>query len=448
MIEHLAVAINEKDAQEKTLFVPELEDISESVVKDLFLLSITHGAYDGRTRYLLQKLASILKISPQNVVRLELDCARELHEIVAKHKNHDTLLGSSSIFNVTNESTSSDPSEDNDEPNSLRGETPDLESDSVDLHLEAAEAAIEHKHADADQGRLETTSHHAMTAEAQHEIEQKATSMSDNSAATGDDNAPQQVAAEEAIAALKEGTPKPEPVATAKEDTPKPELKEPPPVPPPASRFCVDMTERKSKTLTALPSRVMKHRPTAIFSRSLASSTLMPTFSSMSAEDPIETSALFGDRSDIAQKRATIDSRLRYVYLGLAAVGGGLAIGLTGGFAAPLVGVGLGGLFGAIGIGGTAAFFGSATGIALITSVFGATGAGIYMLRRLMRSSYPTRRSINISNGPKDTGYRRVLLHATLSPFRTERGENFRHQAVIVLFREARILLQARDAGP
>ncbi|XP_077371176.1 transmembrane and coiled-coil domain-containing protein 4 isoform X2 [Festucalex cinctus] len=63
----------------------------------------------------------------------------------------------------------------------------------------------------------------------------------------------------------------------------------------------------------------------------------------------------------------------RYLLIGLATVGGGTLIGVTGGLAAPLVAAGAGAVIGA----GGAAALGSATGIAIMASLFGAAGAGL-----------------------------------------------------------------------
>uniref|UniRef100_A0A665VCB2 Transmembrane and coiled-coil domains 4 n=1 Tax=Echeneis naucrates TaxID=173247 RepID=A0A665VCB2_ECHNA len=63
----------------------------------------------------------------------------------------------------------------------------------------------------------------------------------------------------------------------------------------------------------------------------------------------------------------------RYLLIGLATVGGGTVIGVTGGLAAPLVAAGAGAVLGA----GGAAALGSATGIAVMASLFGAAGAGL-----------------------------------------------------------------------
>ncbi|XP_066493445.1 transmembrane and coiled-coil domain-containing protein 4 isoform X2 [Tiliqua scincoides] len=63
----------------------------------------------------------------------------------------------------------------------------------------------------------------------------------------------------------------------------------------------------------------------------------------------------------------------RYLLIGLATVGGGTVIGLTGGLAAPLVAAGAATIIGSAG----AAALGSAAGIAVMASLFGAAGAGL-----------------------------------------------------------------------
>ncbi|KAG1651522.1 Transmembrane and coiled-coil domain-containing protein 4 [Nymphon striatum] len=63
----------------------------------------------------------------------------------------------------------------------------------------------------------------------------------------------------------------------------------------------------------------------------------------------------------------------RYMMVGLATLGGGAVIGLTGGLAAPLVAAGAGAIIGGTG----AAVLGSAAGIAIIGSLFGVAGAGL-----------------------------------------------------------------------
>ncbi|NWW54412.1 TMCO4 protein, partial [Pedionomus torquatus] len=63
----------------------------------------------------------------------------------------------------------------------------------------------------------------------------------------------------------------------------------------------------------------------------------------------------------------------RYLLIGLAAVGGGTVIGLTGGLAAPLVAAGAATIIGSAG----AAALGSTAGVAVMASLFGAAGAGL-----------------------------------------------------------------------
>uniref|UniRef100_A0A8D0G8I3 Transmembrane and coiled-coil domains 4 n=1 Tax=Sphenodon punctatus TaxID=8508 RepID=A0A8D0G8I3_SPHPU len=63
----------------------------------------------------------------------------------------------------------------------------------------------------------------------------------------------------------------------------------------------------------------------------------------------------------------------RYLLIGLATVGGGTAIGLTGGLAAPLVAAGAATIIGSAG----AAALGSTAGIAVMASLFGAAGSGL-----------------------------------------------------------------------
>ncbi|XP_040501812.1 transmembrane and coiled-coil domain-containing protein 4 isoform X3 [Ursus maritimus] len=63
----------------------------------------------------------------------------------------------------------------------------------------------------------------------------------------------------------------------------------------------------------------------------------------------------------------------RYLLIGLATVGGGTVIGVTGGLAAPLVAASAATIIGSAG----AAALGSVAGIAVMTSLFGAAGAGL-----------------------------------------------------------------------
>ncbi|XP_042347929.1 LOW QUALITY PROTEIN: transmembrane and coiled-coil domain-containing protein 4 [Plectropomus leopardus] len=79
------------------------------------------------------------------------------------------------------------------------------------------------------------------------------------------------------------------------------------------------------------------------------------------------------EESSRRQKRERGRKLRRYLLIGLATVGGGTVIGVTGGLAAPLVAAGASAVLGA----GGAAALGSATGIAIMASLFGAAGAGL-----------------------------------------------------------------------
>ncbi|OQR80254.1 transmembrane and coiled-coil domain-containing protein 4-like [Tropilaelaps mercedesae] len=78
------------------------------------------------------------------------------------------------------------------------------------------------------------------------------------------------------------------------------------------------------------------------------------------------------ERREIA-KRERNKKIKRYLMIGIATVGGGAVLGLTGGLAAPLVAAGAGAVIGGAG----AAALGSTAGIALISSVMGLAGAGL-----------------------------------------------------------------------
>ncbi|XP_074074353.1 transmembrane and coiled-coil domain-containing protein 4 [Macrotis lagotis] len=75
----------------------------------------------------------------------------------------------------------------------------------------------------------------------------------------------------------------------------------------------------------------------------------------------------------LRKKRENRKKWQRYLLIGLATVGGGTAIGVTGGLAAPFMAAGAAAIIGTSG----AAALGSVTGIAVITSLFGAAGAGL-----------------------------------------------------------------------
>ncbi|NXE70830.1 TMCO4 protein, partial [Calcarius ornatus] len=78
--------------------------------------------------------------------------------------------------------------------------------------------------------------------------------------------------------------------------------------------------------------------------------------------------------AEVSRKKKEKRKKLkRYLLIGLATVGGGTVIGLTGGLAAPLVAAGAATIIGSAG----AAALGSTAGIAVMASLFGAAGAGL-----------------------------------------------------------------------
>ncbi|NWX11461.1 TMCO4 protein, partial [Aegotheles bennettii] len=80
------------------------------------------------------------------------------------------------------------------------------------------------------------------------------------------------------------------------------------------------------------------------------------------------------ETAEVSRKKKERRTRLkRYLLIGLATVGGGTVIGLTGGLAAPLVAAGAATIIGSAG----AAALGSTAGIAVMASLFGAAGAGL-----------------------------------------------------------------------
>ncbi|XP_030319388.1 transmembrane and coiled-coil domain-containing protein 4 [Calypte anna] len=80
------------------------------------------------------------------------------------------------------------------------------------------------------------------------------------------------------------------------------------------------------------------------------------------------------ENAELLRKKKERTKKLkRYLLIGLATVGGGTAIGLTGGLAAPLVAAGAAAVIGSAG----AAALGSTAGIAVMASLFGAAGAGL-----------------------------------------------------------------------
>lgn len=81
----------------------------------------------------------------------------------------------------------------------------------------------------------------------------------------------------------------------------------------------------------------------------------------------------------VVGERNKIESKKRYLYTGLAAIGGAAVIGLTAGIAAPFIGAGIGATlttFGYAGAAGVSSFMVSTGGLALITTGGVLTGGG------------------------------------------------------------------------
>lgn len=83
------------------------------------------------------------------------------------------------------------------------------------------------------------------------------------------------------------------------------------------------------------------------------------------------------DESEHMETRRKQALTRKYVYMGLATVGGGLVIGLSAGLLAPVIGAGLAAGFTTIGVTGTAGFLGGIGGAAIITSAATAAGGTI-----------------------------------------------------------------------
>jgi hypothetical protein len=86
------------------------------------------------------------------------------------------------------------------------------------------------------------------------------------------------------------------------------------------------------------------------------------------------------NEADHMEKRRKMGLKRKYMFMGLATVGGGLVIGLSAGLLAPLIGAGLAAGFTTIGVTGTAGFLGGVGGAALITSAAATTG-GVVAVR-------------------------------------------------------------------
>lgn len=92
------------------------------------------------------------------------------------------------------------------------------------------------------------------------------------------------------------------------------------------------------------------------------------------------------DEKEIMKTRKKKNLRKKYMYVGLATLGGGLVVGLSGGLLAPVIGAGLAAGFTTIGITGTGAFLGGIGGAAVVTTAATALGARVgsaSMMRRM-----------------------------------------------------------------
>lgn len=87
----------------------------------------------------------------------------------------------------------------------------------------------------------------------------------------------------------------------------------------------------------------------------------------------LERTFSYRAEENATKRRDKIRKIKRYASVGVATIAGGTLIGLTGGLAAPFIGVGVGTILG----GASAAAIASTTGIAIIGSIFGVAGAGL-----------------------------------------------------------------------
>ncbi|GIY23614.1 transmembrane and coiled-coil domain-containing protein 4 [Caerostris darwini] len=86
-----------------------------------------------------------------------------------------------------------------------------------------------------------------------------------------------------------------------------------------------------------------------------------------------EVQEISEDEQKANAKRKRNKKIKRYLLVGMATIGGGAVLGLTGGLAAPFMAAGAGAIIGGAG----AAALGSAAGVAVIGSLFGVAGAGL-----------------------------------------------------------------------
>ncbi|KAF2444485.1 DUF726-domain-containing protein [Karstenula rhodostoma CBS 690.94] len=94
------------------------------------------------------------------------------------------------------------------------------------------------------------------------------------------------------------------------------------------------------------------------------------------AQGLLATAASQMDAEESAKKQASNDATARRWKVGLAAVGGAVLIGVTGGLAAPLLAAGIGSVMGGLGLGVVSTYLGALAGSSvLVGSLFGAYGA-------------------------------------------------------------------------
>ncbi|XP_063216964.1 transmembrane and coiled-coil domain-containing protein 4-like isoform X2 [Bacillus rossius redtenbacheri] len=101
----------------------------------------------------------------------------------------------------------------------------------------------------------------------------------------------------------------------------------------------------------------------------------------------------------------------RYACIGLATLGGGAILGLTGGLAAPLIGAGMGTILG----GASAAAIGSTAGIAIIGSLFGVAGAGLTGFKMKKRVGEIEEFAFGRLNPPSELNHSTQQLHITVA---------------------------------
>lgn len=90
-----------------------------------------------------------------------------------------------------------------------------------------------------------------------------------------------------------------------------------------------------------------------------------------------EASGQTWKETELMEQRRKKDLRKKYMYVGLATVGGGLVLGLSAGLLAPVIGAGLAAGFTTIGISGTAGFLAGTGGAAIVTTTGAALGVKI-----------------------------------------------------------------------